>query len=259
MQPHIEDLVIDPAVPGSERILIVDDEPYIVDLLQTWLEFTGFVVRVARTGAEALAVAEQFRPHLLLMDVMLPDVDGFELCRQLRHAGQQTAVVFLTARNRSEDAITGLTVGGDDYINKPFSLDEVVARIRAVLRRTSVAGVVVRAEQAADAGVLRFLDLELDEVRHEVRRATADIELSPTEFALLRYLLLNSGRVLSKQQIVAHVWNYDFQGDPRIVESYISSLRRKVDRVEPALIHTVRGVGYTLRLGKTALPSQGSR
>jgi two-component system OmpR family response regulator len=135
----------------------------------------------------------------------------------------------------------------------------VVARIRAVLRRTSVAGVVVRAEQAADAGVLRFLDLELDEVRHEVRRATADIELSPTEFALLRYLLLNSGRVLSKQQIVAHVWNYDFQGDPRIVESYISSLRRKVDRVEPALIHTVRGVGYTLRLGKTALPSQGSR
>ncbi|HEY3629265.1 MAG TPA: response regulator transcription factor [Jatrophihabitantaceae bacterium] len=236
------------AAPATgDRLLVVDDEGDIADLLTTGLRFVGFDVRAANTGAEALAVAAEFRPHLLVLDVMLPDIDGFELCRQIRRDREQVGVVFLTARDRTEDAIAGLTVGGDDYINKPFSLDEVVARIRAVLRRISTAP----ADAEAD-GVLRFADLELDEERHEVRRANTAIELSPTEFALLRYLLENSGRVVSKAQILDHVWRYDFRGDDGVVESYISYLRKKIDRLGPPLIHTLRGVGYTLRAGRTA-------
>jgi len=234
---------------GGERLLVVDDEADIADLLTTGLRFVGFDVRAANTGAEALAIAADFRPHLLVLDVMLPDIDGFELCRQIRRDREQVGVVFLTARDRTEDAIAGLTVGGDDYINKPFSLDEVVARIRAVLRRIS-AGPTDEVED----GVLRFADLELDEVRHEVRRANSSIDLSPTEFALLRYLLENSGRVVSKAQIIDHVWRYDFRGDDGVVESYISYLRKKIDRFEPPLIHTLRGVGYTLRVGRAATP-----
>lgn len=234
---------------AGERVLVVEDEGDIADLLATGLRFVGFDVRVARSGAEALGTAAEFRPQLVLLDVMLPDINGFELCRQLRREHDQAGVVFLTARNRTEDAVAGLMIGGDDYINKPFSLDEVVARMRAVLRR--IGGSAVPAEGVGD-GVLRMADLELDEVRHEVRRGTAYIDLSPTEFALLRYLLLNGGRVVSKAQILAHVWSYDFAGGPQVVESYISHLRRKVDCLEPPLIHTVRSVGYTLRVGRAA-------
>src|SRR6266545_3145645 len=237
--------VPDASRPSGERLLVVEDEANIADLVVTGLRFVGFDVRVASTGAEALAVAADFRPHLLVLDVMLPDIDGFELCRQLRRDRAGVGVVFLTARDRTDDAIAGLTVGGDDYINKPFSLDEVVARIRAVLRRISAAP----ADTETD-GVLRFADLELDEVRHEVRRANAAVDLSPTEFALLRYLLENSGRVVSKAQILDHVWRYDFRGDDGVVESYISYLRKKIDRFDPPLIHTVRGIGYSLRIGR---------
>jgi two-component system OmpR family response regulator len=233
---------------AGERILVVEDEPDIADLLAAGLRFVGFDVRVARSGGEALSVAAAYQPELMLLDVMLPDIDGFELCRQLRRAHDGAGVVFLTARNRTEDAVAGLMIGGDDYVNKPFSLDEVVARIRAVLRRTG--GGPAPAERGD--GVLRHADLELDEVRHEVRRGTEFLELSPTEFALLRYLLLNAGRVVSKAQILAHVWSYDFTGGPQVVESYISHLRRKVDRCDPPLIHTVRGVGYSLRVGRAA-------
>jgi two-component system OmpR family response regulator len=244
--------VPDASRPSGERLLVVEDEANIADLVVTGLRFVGFDVRVASTGAEALAVAADFRPHLLVLDVMLPDIDGFELCRQLRRDRAGVGVVFLTARDRTEDAIAGLTVGGDDYINKPFSLDEVVARIRAVLRRISDRP----AEGATDAqdGVLRFADLELDEVRHEVRRANTSIDVSPTEFALLRYLLQNSGGVVSKTQILDHVWRYDYDGDDGIVESYISYLRKKIDRFEPPLIHTLRGIGYSLRVGRDAMP-----
>jgi two-component system OmpR family response regulator len=233
---------------GSERLLVVDDEIDIADLLATGLRFVGFDVRAAHSGAEALAVAAEFRPYLLVLDVMLPDIDGFELCRQIRRDREQVGVVFLTARDRTEDAIAGLTVGGDDYINKPFSLDEVVARVRAVLRR--IPSAVAEHEPAVEVGVLRVADLELDEERHEVRRANHPIQLSPTEFALLRYLMENSGRVLSKAQIIDHVWRYDYRGDDGIVESYISYLRKKIDRFPPPLIHTLRGIGYSLRVAR---------
>jgi two-component system OmpR family response regulator len=210
-------------------------------------------VRAAHTGAQALSVAADFRPHLLVLDVMLPDIDGFDLCRQLKRNADQVGVVFLTARDRTADAIAGLTIGGDDYISKPFSLDEVVARVRAVLRR------ITPANSVADEGaaVLRFADLELHEDLHEVRRANELIELSPTEFGLLRYLLENSGRVVSKAQILANVWSYDYRGGEGIVESYISSLRKRIDRFDPPLIHTLRGIGYSLRVGRSPMSEVG--
>ena len=223
------------------RLLVVDDEPSIRELLTASLRFAGFEVVPAADGAEALKLAEQHRPDLVVLDIMLPDLDGFTVTRKLRERGRDVPVVFLTARDETSDKVTGLTVGGDDYVTKPFSLEEVVARIRAVLRRTGVGG-------APDTGRLVFSDLELDEDSHEVRRGTRLIELSPTEFKLLRYLMLNPNRVLSKSQILDHVWAYDFNGEAGIVESYISYLRRKVDAVEPPLIHTKRGVGYVLRL-----------
>jgi two-component system OmpR family response regulator len=223
------------------RLLVVDDEPSIRELLTASLRFAGFEVLPAADGAEALKLAEQHRPDLVVLDIMLPDLDGFTVTRKLRERGRDVPVVFLTARDETSDKVMGLTVGGDDYVTKPFSLEEVVARIRAVLRRTGVGG-------APDTGRLVFHDLELDEDSHEVRRGGKLIDLSPTEFKLLRYLLLNPNRVLSKAQILDHVWAYDFNGEAGIVESYISYLRRKVDAVEPALIHTRRGVGYVLRL-----------
>jgi two-component system, OmpR family, response regulator len=229
------------------RILVVDDEPSISDLLVTGLRFVGFDVRSAGTGVDALSVAAEFRPEIVVLDVMLPDVDGFEVCRQLRADGRRVGVVFLTARDATEDKVKGLTIGGDDYVTKPFSLEEVVARVRAVLRRSRM-GQHGEATDEVDDGVLRYADLELDEDIHEVRRADNVVDLSPTEFALLRYLMLNAGRVLSKAQILDHVWHYDFGGDYGIVESYISYLRKKVDKFEPPLIHTLRGVGYSLRL-----------
>ncbi|ACS29955.1 response regulator transcription factor [Micrococcus luteus] len=223
------------------RLLVVDDEPNIRELLSTSLRYAGFEVTAAANGREALDAAEEFQPDLAVLDVMLPDMDGFTVTRRLRSAGRHFPVVFLTARDGTEDKITGLTVGGDDYVTKPFSLDEVVARIRAVLRRTA-------SLDDDDAAVLRVDDLELDDDAHEVRRGGEVVELSPTEFKLLRYLMMNPNRVLSKAQILDHVWEYDFNGDASIVESYISYLRRKIDvGGHEKMIHTKRGVGYMLR------------
>jgi two-component system OmpR family response regulator len=223
------------------RLLVVDDEPSIRELLTASLRFAGFEVVPASDGAEALKLAEQHRPDLVVLDVMMPDMDGFTVTRKLRERGRDMPVLFLTARDETVDKVQGLTVGGDDYVTKPFSLEEVVARIRAVLRRTGIA-------TDTESGRLVFHDLELDEDSHEVRRDGKLVELSPTEFKLLRYLMLNPNRVLSKAQILDHVWAYDFNGEAGIVESYISYLRRKVDIVDPPLIHTKRGVGYVLRL-----------
>lgn len=222
------------------KLLVVDDEPNIRELLSTSLRFAGFDVTAAANGREALAAVERDEPDLAVLDVMLPDMDGFTVTRKLRAAGRHFPVVFLTARDDTDDKVTGLTVGGDDYVTKPFSLDEVVARIRAVLRRT---------HPDEDSAVLRVDDLELDDDAHEVRRGGEVIELSPTEFKLLRYLMMNPNRVLSKAQILDHVWEYDFNGDASIVESYISYLRRKIDSREDwePMIQTKRGVGYLLR------------
>ena len=226
------------AVPEA-RVLVVDDEDSITDLVATALRYVGFEVAVAANGRQALERATSFRPELVVLDVMLPDLDGFEVVRRLRGDGLRIPVVFLTARDATEDKVAGLTIGGDDYVTKPFSLEELVARVRAVLRRTGGA--------AEQSGRLQISDLELDEDSHQVWRAGQPVELTATEFKLLRYLMLNARRVLSKAQILDHVWNYDFGGDGSIVETYISYLRKKVDAAEPRLIHTVRGVGYTLR------------
>ncbi|MCX6451081.1 MAG: response regulator transcription factor [Actinobacteria bacterium] len=227
---------------STQRILVVDDETSISDLIATSLRFVGFEVRTAATGSEALRVAEEFKPHALILDVMLPDQNGFDVCRQLRVDGHNVGVLFLTAKDTTEDKIQGLTIGGDDYVTKPFSLEELVARLRALLRRI---GAVL---PETDDEKIRFADLELDEATHEVRRAGNLIELSPTEFTLLRYLMINADRVVSKSQILDHVWQYDFRGDAGIVETYVSYLRKKIDIYEPALLHTVRGVGYRMRL-----------
>lgn len=225
-----------------KRILVVDDEPNINDLISTSLKFSGFDVRSAMNGAEALTVAEEFKPHALVLDVMMPGMNGFEVCEKLRKDGLKVGVLFLTAKDSTDDKVTGLTIGGDDYMVKPFSLEELIARIRAILRRTGDIDIDI------DDELIRFADLELNEATHEVRRGGNLIELSPTEFTLLRYLLINADRVVSKAQILDHVWQYDFRGDAGIVETYISYLRKKIDTYEPQLIHTVRGVGYRLRL-----------
>jgi two-component system, OmpR family, response regulator len=221
------------------RVLVVDDEDSITDLVGMALRYEGFQVEVAVSGREALTAATSFRPHLIVLDVMLPDVDGFEVQRRLAADRSRVPVLFLTARDETEAKVRGLTMGADDYVTKPFSIEELVARVHAVLRRSG------HAEQRAR---LEFADLEMDEDTHEVWRGGEPIKLSPTEFNLLRYLLLNARRVVSKAQIVDHVWRYDFGGDPRIVENYISYLRKKIDFKEPRLIQTVRGVGYSLRL-----------
>ncbi|MHB8438830.1 MAG: response regulator transcription factor [Acidimicrobiales bacterium] len=226
---------------GPARILVVDDEPYITDLLAAALRFEGFDVDVAETGASALAAATPERHHLILLDVMLPDMDGTEVCRRMRAEGVRTPVLFLTARDATDDKVAGLTVGGDDYVTKPFSLDELVARIRALLRRAG-------ALTDPDDTRLSYADLVMDEATHEIWRQGESIELTATEFNLLHYLLTNARRVLSKSDILDHVWSLDFDGDPNIVETYVSYLRKKVDCFEPPLIHTVRGVGYSLRL-----------
>jgi two-component system OmpR family response regulator len=226
----------------SHRVLVVDDEKSISDLIATSLRFVGFDVRTAATGSEALTVAEEFKPQAVVLDVMLPDLDGFEVCRQLRSEGLNIGVLFLTAKDGMEDKVAGLTIGGDDYMTKPFSLEELVARLRALLRRIGVV------EIDTDDEKIRFADLELNEATHEVYRAGQLLEMSPTEFQLLRYLLINADRVVSKSQILDHVWQYDFRGDAGIVETYISYLRKKIDAFDPPLIHTVRGVGYRLRL-----------
>ena len=226
----------------SYRVLVVDDEKSISDLISTSLRFVGFDVRTAATGSEALTVAEEFKPQAVVLDVMLPDLDGFEVCRQLRSEGLNVGVLFLTAKDGMEDKVAGLTIGGYDYMTKPFSLEELVARLRALLRRIGVV------EIDTDDEKIRFADLELNEATHEVHRGGQLLEMSPTEFQLLRYLLINADRVVSKSQILDHVWQYDFRGDAGIVETYISYLRKKIDAFDPPLIHTVRGVGYRLRL-----------
>jgi two-component system OmpR family response regulator len=228
------------AAPQTEaRLLVVEDDPNILELLSASLRFAGFDVSTATSGSAAVNAAKDRRPDLVVLDVMLPDLDGFEVIKMMREGGTRTPVVFLTARDATDDKIRGLTLGGDDYVTKPFSLEELTARIRAVLRRTTAG--------ESESSRLTFADLELDEETHEVYRAGQRVQLSPTEFKLLRYLMLNANRVLSKAQILDHVWNYDFRGDDNIVESYISYLRRKVDNTQPRLIHTLRGVGYVLR------------
>ncbi|WP_189226916.1 response regulator transcription factor [Saccharothrix coeruleofusca] len=223
-------------------LLVVDDEPTVRELLSATLRFAGFRVTSASTGAEAVASATAQPPDLVLLDVMLPDVDGFEVVRRLREQGAQgrrgpVPVLFLTARDRQADKVAGLALGADDYVTKPFDLEELIARIRAILRRTS----------GPRAGVLVVGALALDVEGHRVTRAGLPVRVSPTEFRLLRYLMENAGRVVSKAQILDRVWRYDFGGDAGIVDTYISYLRRKVDTEDPKLIHTVHGVGYVLR------------
>jgi two-component system OmpR family response regulator len=228
-------------------VLVVDDEPSIVDAVSTALRYEGFAVSEAGDGRAALAMVQDGPPDLVVLDVMLPDLDGFEVMRRIRQDGIRVPVLFLTARDSVDDKVTGLTIGGDDYLTKPFSLAELVARARAVLRRT-------HAETERD-GKLRFADLELDEDTREVFRAGAPIRLTATEFNLLRFFMLNPRRVLSKTQILDHVWHYDFGGDPNVVETFVSYLRKKLDRHGPPLIQTIRLVGYTLR---EPVPEPGS-
>ncbi len=223
---------------AGERLLLVDDEDNLRSMLEAALRYEGFDVHAASSGRDALDVLDEQSPDLIVLDVMMPDLDGFEVCRRMRNDGVKTPVLFLTARDATEDKVRGLTLGGDDYLVKPFSLDELVARISAVLRRSGL----VRA-----GAVLRCADLEMDDDAHVVRRAGDEVPLSPTEYNLLRFLLANQGRVLSKPQILDHVWQYDFGGDGGVVETYIGYLRKKIDRVDPRLIHTVRGFGYALR------------
>ncbi len=219
-------------------MLVVDDEPNIAELVATALRYEGFDAAIAATGQQALAAVKTSAPHLLILDVMLPDVDGFTVQKRLRGDGLRVPVLFLTARDSVEDKVRGLTLGGDDYLTKPFSVEELVARVRAILRRTQ--------PEERDSRIT-YADLELDEETRDVRRAGKRIELSPTEYTLLRYLLVNARKVMSKHQILDHVWQYDFGGDGRIVETYISYLRKKVDAGHTPLIHTVRGVGYSIR------------
>jgi len=218
-------------------VLVVDDEENVAYVVATALRLDGWQTEVAGAGAAARRSIESFSPDVIVLDVMLPDVDGFELCERLRRDGLETPIIFLTARDTAEERVRGLTIGGDDYLTKPFSVEELVARCRLLTRR--------RRDDPDRA--LRYADLEMDEDAHRVRRGDREIRLSPTEYKLLRYLLLNTERVLSRRQILDHVWNYDFGGDASNVESYISFLRRKVDVGGPKLIHTVRGVGYVLR------------
>jgi two-component system OmpR family response regulator len=224
-------------------VLVVDDEPNIRELVQVALSFHGCTVVTAATGKEALRWAEASQPDLVVLDVMLPDLNGFEVCRQLRARGDEVPIIFLTARDTSSDTVQGLALGGDDYVTKPFSVEALVARIRAVLRRAARAG----QAEPDEAATLRAGDLELDESRWTVHRAGTPVELSPTEFRLLAYLMRHQGRVLSRAQLLENVWGWDYAGQSQIVETYVSYLRRKLDPLGPPLIHTQRGVGYTLR------------
>jgi two-component system OmpR family response regulator len=224
---------------AEARVLVVDDEENILAMLTTALRFAGFGVAAAETGSAALERAREFRPEVVVLDVMLPDLDGFEVCRRLRRDGVDAPVLFLTARDGRDDKVAGLTLGGDDYVTKPFDLDELVARIRVLLKR----GRSVR--QAGER--LRVGRVELDSDTHEVWSGGELVDLSATEFQLLHYLMLNAGRVLSKAQILDHVWKFDFQGDSGIVETYVYYLRRKLDGPDGQLIRTVRGAGYLLR------------
>src|SRR3982750_1572516 len=224
---------------NGHRILVVDDEPNIVDVVSMALRFQGFTVETAPNGTEALSKVTSFRPHLIVLDVMLPDMEGFDVARRLGAQHARVPIIFLTARDDTDDKVRGLSLGGDDYVTKPFSPEELVARIRSILRRSGLA--------EADSSRLVFEDLELDEDAHEVMRGGSHVDLTATEYRLLRYLMLNPRRVLTRSQLLEHVWDYDFGGDARVLETYVSYLRRQLDVHGPPLIHTVRGVGYALR------------
>lgn len=224
---------------AGQHLLIVDDEDNLRSMLRAALSHHGFEITEAANGRAALDAIADARPDLIVLDVMMPELDGFEVCRRIRAAGDSTPVLFLTAKDGTEDKVRGLTLGGDDYLQKPFSLDELVARIEAILRRTGT---------DATPTTHQLADLTMDDDAHRVTRAGEDVSLSPTEYKLLRYLLVNQGRVLSKAQILDHVWQYDFDGDGGVVETYIGYLRKKLDTTEPKLIHTIRGFGYTLRM-----------
>jgi two-component system OmpR family response regulator len=224
------------------RVLVVDDEPSIVDVISMALRHHGFIVASADTGGAALAQAREWRPHVMVLDVMLPDMEGFEVARRLSAEHAAVPILFLSARDNTADKVRGLTTGGDDYVTKPFSLEELIARVRNILRHRGAIG--------ESCSCLRFADLELDQDTREVSRGGRSIELTATEFRLLRYLMLNPRRVLTRGQLLDHVWSYDFGGDARVLETYISYLRKKIDAEEPSLLHTVRGVGYALRLPK---------
>ncbi|MET0326542.1 MAG: response regulator transcription factor [Ilumatobacteraceae bacterium] len=226
------------SMPGA-HLLIVDDEENLRSMLGAALRHHGFEISSVGDGRSALDAIDELEPDLVLLDVMLPDLDGFEVCRRLRADGNRTPVLFLTARDGTDDKVRGLTLGGDDYLQKPFSLEELVARATAVLRRTG--------QSREERTVLTCGDIELDDDAHQVTKAGEEVSLSPTEYNLLRYLLVNQGRVLSKAQILDHVWQYDFGGDGGVVETYIGYLRRKLDTADPKLISTIRGVGYTIR------------
>jgi two-component system, OmpR family, response regulator len=238
-------MIEDPQTPDNSgtRVLVVDDEPNIAEVVTMALRFNGFTVETAASGHEALAAVSSFKPHLMVLDVMLPDMEGFDVAARLGAQRAGLPIIFLTARDATEDKLRGLTGGGDDYMTKPFSLEELVARIRTILRRAGQAD--------AESVRLVFEDLELDEESHEVTRAGEQIELTATEYRLLRYLMLNPRRVMTRAQLLDHVWNYDFGGDGRVLETYISYLRKKLDVHGPSLIRTVRGVGYALQAPRT--------
>jgi two-component system, OmpR family, response regulator len=227
------------------QVLVVDDEPNIRELVQVALKFHGCSVLTAASGRAALRQAEASQPDLIVLDVMLPDMDGFEVCRRLRAAGNEVPVIFLTARDTSSDTVTGLAIGGDDYVTKPFSVEALVARVRAVLRRASRSA--ADPQRGHPGQPLRAGDVELDEDRWTVHRGGVPVELSPTEFRLLAYLMRHEGRVLTRAQLLENVWGWDYSGESQIVETYVSYLRRKLDPLGPPVIYTQRGVGYSFR------------
>jgi two-component system, OmpR family, response regulator len=232
-----------PRTEDELRVLVVDDDPNIADVLSMALRFEDFAVEKAGSGRTALKAAEDFRPHIIILDVMLPDLDGFEVAKRLGERRAGIPILFLTARDTTEDKVRGLTLGGDDYVTKPFSVEEILARVRTILRRAGFA--------QADGSHLAFGDLELDDDTREVSRGGQLIELTDTEYRLLRFLMLHPRHVLSRAQILDHVWEYDFGGDARVLETYVSYLRKKLERHGPRLIHTVRGVGYALRMPRS--------
>jgi two-component system OmpR family response regulator len=233
----------------NPRVLVVDDEPNIRELVQVALNFHGCAVTTGATGQDALKLAYAYDPDLIVLDVLLPDIDGFEVCRRLRLVANDVPVIFLTARDATADTVTGLTIGGDDYITKPFSVEALVARVRAVLRRTAGdRGLATEADGQEDTqATLRVADLELDEDHWTVRRSVIPVELSPTEFRLLAYLMRNQGLMLTRRQLLDNVWGWEYAGQSQVLETYVSYLRRKLDPLGPPLIHTQRGVGYSLR------------
>jgi two-component system OmpR family response regulator len=236
-QPNRRSPTIEP-ISEPVRVLVVEDEPHIADLLATAFRYEGFESAICARGGTVMSAVDEIRPDVVLLDVMLPDLDGFEVARRLRQLGHRFPIVFLTARDAPADAVQGLTIGGDDYIRKPFSLEEVIARVRSVLRRT---------RPTIDQAPLRFADIELDDEAHEVRRAGVLVDLTQTEYSLLRLFLENPRRVLSRPQILDRVWRYDFEGNGNVVDLYVGYLRRKLDPLGPPVLRTVRGVGYVLR------------